>query len=97
MTFLRLGCILPLLLLAGCDSEGSELIGETFDVPCSGDLTEIGGEQFDFRTVNNCGNGILFYTTDLTSESGRVTATFRVSCGVRFCIGGAQVIEWNTN
>jgi len=95
MRFLRLALLAPLLGIVSCDSAGSELIGTTHDVSCRGTLTEIGGEQFDFRTINNCGNGLLLYSTDLTSESGNVDAHFRVGCGVGFCISGVQVLEWN--
>ena len=97
MMSLRLLLLVSAVALVSCDSEGSELIGTVHEVSCSGALTEIGGEQFDFRTVNNCGNGLVEYNATLTSESGNVDARFRIGCGARFCIGGVRVVEWSTN
>ena len=88
------------VLVSGCDSEKSEFIGEVVDVGCRGASgVMVGGEVFDFRPVNSCGNGsgVIRYEREVTSESGNVTSEMQIACGAGFCIAQVKVNTWQEN
>lgn len=89
-----------IVMATGCDTEKSEFIGEVVDVGCRGaSSVMVGGEVFDFRPVNSCGNGsgLIRYAREVTSESGNVTSEMQIACGAGFCIAQVKVNSWQEN
>lgn len=88
-------CFVAVLSVTACFG-GSDLVGTNHTVSSTSQV-EIAGEQFDLRPHNNCGSGALYYPATVVSESGRVRARFRITCGAGFRIGSVLVLEWGSS